>query len=238
MRTFHRLTAFFCAALLTHPALATTSQPTLTPRQQKAVNSAMKFLSFVDKPERRTHRQVFQMFKPFGQTAMVEHLEKEMTPLLDRPFPRMKVTDKGENLEIRLGSGSTHETLTVRKNDEKVFGVYRNVEILWSDMTDGVEALKKMEMAAKGGKTSALHELLFPRAHALDWGLVLGLGLIGAGIAAGLFFLSRARTQHQVHGTTTHNVVVPTNYNLNTEHAITAPQVDPYLPPRNTQGVR
>lgn len=238
MLNARRLIAYLCVGLMAQPTIAVASaEAKLTPRQEKAVASARKFLSFVDKPESRTYRQLLQSLKPFAPTAAMELLEKKMEPHLDQALPPIKLQDKGDVLEVRFGTKKSFEVLSIRKNDPKVFATFRDVEILWADMVDGVSALEKMERASKGAKSAALL-LLLPEAEA-SWFLLGGLAILGIGLAAGLYFMSRAKTQHtvQVQGNTTHTVQVPTDYSVNTENAITVPQVDPYLP-KKTGGHR
>ncbi|MBX3041507.1 MAG: hypothetical protein KF789_12440 [Bdellovibrionaceae bacterium] len=215
-------------------SLSATAAPP-APRKAAAnkAESVERFLNLVSHPEARTYRQMIQALKPFVASDFLEHMEKKLASQLEMRFPKYTLKDRGTTYLLTLGTGTQIATLELMKNDPRVFARFRNQEILHSELNDSWRIMEKIEAGAKTPEEKAvLFRLFVGEAHAFNWALFGGLGLIGAGIAAGLFFLSRSKikTQHNVDVKVPQSidvdVKVPTEYKVETDNSFSVPVVD------------
>lgn len=234
MKALRLPTAFLLTLTLSCPVIG--APP---PVPAKKIEAARRFLDLIDQPQPRTYRQMLQMLKPLASSEVVEELESKLQDRLDDRFPLYRLENRGEFLDLKYGKGSTERTLTFYKKHPKIFATINGVEILHSEIGDGMKVLEKIRLGIDG-KRSAKGVLFGEHAYAFDWALFGGLGLIGVGAAVGLYFLSRSKikteSQVNVNVPTSYSVNVPTDYTVTTDNSIRVPQIDPYLP--QTKGVK
>ncbi|HRO67993.1 MAG TPA: hypothetical protein PL182_10550 [Pseudobdellovibrionaceae bacterium] len=230
--SYRPMIAILLSISLSVPATARPSKRT-TASKAAAVE---RFLNLVSQPEARTYRQMIQTLKPFVAADFLDHMEKKLASQLEMRFPKYELKDQGKTYLLILGSGTQSASLELLKKDPRVFARFRNQEILHSELSDAWKIMEKIEAGAKTPEEkAALFRLLIGEAHAFNWALFGGLGLLGAGIAAGLFFLSRSKikTQHQVDVKVPEamdvNVKVPTEYDINTNNSFSVPIIDKVL---------
>lgn len=214
-------------------ATAAPSSPRKAPAEANKVESIERFLNLVSHPEARTYRQMIQALKPFVAADFLEHMETKLGSQLEMRFPKYVLKDQGKTYLLTLGSGSQTASLELLKKDPRVFARFRNQEILHSELNDPWRIMEKIEAGAKTPREKAvLFRILVEEARAFDWALFGGLGLIGAGVAAGLFFLSRSKikTKHEVNVNVPESidvdVKVPTEYKVDTNNSFTVPVID------------
>ena len=210
------------------PAQAQSRPPKSGSSREQATAAAVdRFFVQLQKPEPRSYRQMIQSLRPFVARDYVENLERQLKPRLDQRFPRYSLTEKTNHYDFEIGIGPEKQRMQILKKDPKVFARLRGIEILHSELNDPWKIQEKIELAAKNPSEKVfLKRLFLEDAHAFNWALFGGLAVVGVGVAAGLFFLSRSKikSEHQV------KVDVPENYNVNvdvdTNHTLNVPVID------------
>lgn len=192
----------------TNPALANTATKASDPK----VASVERYIGLLVNPQPRTYRQMIQSLRPFMDGEFLDHMEGKLKSQLEVRFPRYELKSEKEFTYLTVGQGRQKATLQILNSDPEIFARFEGVELTHADMQDPWKMMDKIEKAATGKK--ALWNVLFiEEARAFNWALFGGLALLGGGLAAGLYFLSRSKvkTEHQV------NVNVPENYNVKVE---------------------
>lgn len=236
MKPFRVIFACILSISFAFSASAQTKAPSVAPSREKAIAASVdRFFAQLQNQEPRSYRQMIQSLRPFVDQAYIEHLERELRPRLDQRFPRFSLVEKETHYVFEIGVGREKQRMELLKKDPRIFARFRGVEILHSELGDPWKIQEKLELgAAKGtAKQSLIKTLFLEEAQAFNWALFGGLAIVGVGVAAGLFFLSRSKikSEHQVKVDVpeNYNVQVDGNHQLDTNHTLNVPVIDKVL---------
>jgi hypothetical protein len=159
--------------------------------------SALQFVyRHLQNPTGTTYQQWMHSFEPLVTKEQIVKIKKVFKSQESRVLANVEVVPKRDTIEVVERVGNTTQILVIFRGDPAIFGEFHGEKISWQEAMDmELFHLKIKKIAAKNKKTTAqsIYDLIIPSAHA-D-GLLLGLGLIGGGIALAGFFISKSVTK-------------------------------------------